>query len=43
MVKSAATVANEIYVEVRKMKKHFDQSDVMVRVNPETAKALKAN
>jgi Rne/Rng family ribonuclease len=43
MVKSAATVANEIYVEVRKMKKHFDQTDVMVRVNPETAKALKAN
>jgi ribonuclease G len=43
MVKSAATVANEIYVEVRKMKKHFDQNDVMVRVNPETAKALKAN
>jgi ribonuclease G len=25
------------------MKKHFDQNDVMVRVNPETAKALKAN
>jgi ribonuclease G len=43
MVKSAATVANEIYIEVRKMKKHFDQNDVMVRVNPETAKALKAN
>jgi ribonuclease G len=43
MVKSAATVANEIYIEMRKMRKHFDQSDVMVRVNPETAKALKSN
>jgi Rne/Rng family ribonuclease len=43
MVKSPATVANEIYIEMRKMKKHFDQSEVLVRVNPETAKALKAN
>jgi ribonuclease E len=43
MVKSAATVANEIYIEVRKMRKHFDGSEVLLRVNPETAKALKAN
>jgi len=43
MVKSPATVANEIYIEVRKMRKHFDQSEVLLRVNPETAKALKAN
>ncbi len=43
MVKSAATVANEIYIEVRKMRKHFDQTEVLLRVNPETAKALKAN
>jgi Rne/Rng family ribonuclease len=43
MVKSAATVANEIYIEVRKMRKHFDGSEVLIRVNPETAKALKAN
>ncbi|MFC5863882.1 Rne/Rng family ribonuclease [Acidicapsa dinghuensis] len=43
MVKSPATVANEIYVEVRKMRKHFDQNEVLLRVNPETAKALKAN
>ena len=43
MVKSAATVANEIYIEVRKMRKHFDQSEVLLRVNPETAKVLKAN
>ena len=43
MVKSPATVANEIYIEVRKMRKHFDQSEVLVRVNPETAKVLKSN
>ena len=43
MVKSAATVANEIYIEVRKMRKHFDQSEVLLRVHPETAKALKAS
>lgn len=43
MVKSATTVANEIYIEVRKMRKHFDQSEVLLRVNPETAKVLKAN
>lgn len=43
MVKSAATVANEIYVEVRKMRRHFDQSEILLRVNPETAKALKSN
>jgi ribonuclease G len=43
MVKSPATVANEIYIEVRKMRKHFDGTEVLVRVNPETAKALKSN
>ena len=43
MVKSPATVANEIYIEVRKMRKHFDQSEVLLRVHPETAKALKSN
>jgi ribonuclease G len=43
MVKSPVTVANEIYIEVRKMRKHFDQPEVLLRVNPETAKALKAN
>jgi Rne/Rng family ribonuclease len=43
MVKSPTTVANEIYIEMRKMRKHFDQSEVLVRVNPETAKALKSN
>ncbi len=43
MVKSSATVCNEIYVELRKMKRHFESADVMLRVNPETVKTLKAN
>jgi len=43
MVKSPATVCNEIYVEMRKMRKHFENADVMLRVNPETVKVLKAN
>ncbi|MFP5236451.1 MAG: Rne/Rng family ribonuclease [Acidobacteriota bacterium] len=43
MVKSPATVANEIYIELRKMRKHFENSDVLLRVNPETVKVLKAN
>ena len=43
MVKSPATVCNEIWVELRKMRKHFEGQDVMVRVHPETVKVLKAN
>jgi Rne/Rng family ribonuclease len=43
MVKSPTTVCNEIYTELRKMKKHFDSADVLLRVNPETVKVLKAN
>jgi Rne/Rng family ribonuclease len=43
MVKSPATVANEIYIELRKMRKHFENPDVLVRVHPETVKVLKAN
>ncbi len=43
MVKSPATVCNEIYVELRKMRKHFENSDVLLRVNPETVKVLKSN
>ena len=42
-VKSVTTVCNEIYIEMRKMAKHLDGKDVMVRVNPEVAKALKDN
>jgi ribonuclease G len=43
MVKSPTTVCNEIYTELRKMKKHFEGEDVLLRVNPETVKVLKAN
>ncbi|HEY2468730.1 MAG TPA: Rne/Rng family ribonuclease [Terracidiphilus sp.] len=43
MVKSPATVCNEIYSELRKMKRHFEGADVMLRVNPDTVKVLKAN
>jgi Rne/Rng family ribonuclease len=43
MVKSSATVCNEIYVELRKMRKHFEGADVMLRVHPETVKVLKGN
>ena len=41
-VKSVNTVCNEIFVEMRKMSKHFEHADVMLRVHPEVAKALKA-
>jgi Rne/Rng family ribonuclease len=43
MVKSPTTVCNEIYIELRKMRKHFEGADVMIRVNPETVKILKSN
>jgi ribonuclease G len=43
MVKSPTTVCNEIYTELRKMKRHFEGADVLLRVNPETVKVLKAN
>ncbi len=42
-VKSVTTVANEIYVEMRKMAKHMEHEDVMLRVHPDVAKELKAN
>ena len=41
-VKSVTTVCNEIYIEMRKMIKAHDRTDVTLRVNPEVAKALKA-
>ncbi len=43
MIKSVQTVCNEIYVEMRKMSRTMDRHDVMLRVNPEVVKALKAN
>ena len=42
-VKSVQTVCNEIYLEMRKIAKHLEHADVMLRVNPEVAKALKTN
>jgi ribonuclease G len=42
-VKNVNTVCNEIYVEMRKMAKHLEHSDVMLRVNPEVAKGLKTS
>jgi ribonuclease G len=42
MVKSPTTVCNEIFVELRKMKKHFEGEDVLIRVNTETVKVLKS-
>jgi Rne/Rng family ribonuclease len=43
MVKSPTTVCNEIFTELRKMKRHLESPDVLLRVNPETVKVLKAN
>jgi Rne/Rng family ribonuclease len=42
-VKSVPTVCNELYIEMRKMAKLHDKTDITVRVNPEVAKALKAD
>ncbi len=41
MIKSVPTVCNEIYVEMRKMAKHLEHHDVMLRVHPEVVKGLK--
>ncbi|HYK35653.1 Rne/Rng family ribonuclease [Alloacidobacterium sp.] len=43
MVKSPMTVCNEIYIEMRKMQKHLERNDVLLRVHPEVVKTLKAN
>jgi ribonuclease G len=42
MVKSPVTICNDIYVEMRKMAKHLDRGDVMLRVHPDVVKQLKA-
>ncbi len=42
MVKSPVTVCNDIYIEMRKMHKHLDRGDVMLRVHPEVVKQLKS-
>ncbi len=43
MIKSPVTIANEIYVEMKKMHRHLEKTDVMLRVHPEVVKTLKAN
>jgi Rne/Rng family ribonuclease len=43
MVKSPTTVANEIWVELRKMMRHLERGDVLLRVHPEVVKVLKAS
>jgi ribonuclease G len=42
-VKSVTTVCNEIYVEMRKIAKHLEHEDVMLRVHPDVAKELKSS
>jgi Rne/Rng family ribonuclease len=41
-VKSVTTICNEIYVEMRKIAKHLEHEDVMIRVHPDVAKELKS-
>ena len=43
MVKSPITVCNDIYIEMRKMHKHLDRGDIMLRVHPEVVKQLKSS
>jgi ribonuclease G len=43
MVKSPVTVCNDIYIEMRKMHRHLERGDVMLRVNPEVVKQLKTS
>ncbi|HEX4065095.1 MAG TPA: Rne/Rng family ribonuclease [Acidobacteriaceae bacterium] len=43
MVKSPTTVANEIWIEMRKMLRHLDRGDVLLRVHPDVVKVLKTN
>jgi Rne/Rng family ribonuclease len=42
-VKSLTTICNEIYVEMRKIAKHLEHEDVMLRVHPDVARELKSN
>jgi ribonuclease G len=42
MTKSPVTVCNEIFVELRKMHRHLEKGDIMLRVNPEVVKQLKS-
>jgi Rne/Rng family ribonuclease len=42
-VKSVTTICNEIYVEMRKIAKHLEHEDVLLRVHPDVAKELKSS
>ncbi len=42
LVKSVTTVCNEIFSEARKMAPQIERSELVLRVNPEVAKAMKA-
>ena len=42
MTKSPITVCNDIYIEMRKMHKHLERGDVMLRVHPDVVKQLKS-
>jgi Rne/Rng family ribonuclease len=41
--KSVITICNEIYVEMKKMARHLEHGEVLLRVNPEVAQTLKGN
>ena len=43
MIKSPVTIANEIYVEMRKLHRHLEKQDILLRVHPEVVKQLKSN
>jgi len=43
LVKSVTTVCNEIYTEARKLAREMNKEDVVLRCNPDVAKALKGN
>jgi ribonuclease G len=43
MTKSAVTVCNEIFIELRKMHRTLEKGDIMLRVNPEVVKQLKSS
>jgi ribonuclease G len=42
MVKSPATVCNELFIELRKMHRTLERNDIILRVHPEVVKELKS-
>ena len=43
LVKSVETVCNEIYVEMKKMRRHMEGKEILLRVHPDVGKQLKAS